>query len=104
MNIGQISDLPTGAVVETRCRFDGAGVHPFASPMPAILKILTLPHVLRQEAIIDIALSGSFDEMVALVVTDPMCCRLTPGQGREMMKEMLSANREWIQNPRLLEF
>ena len=28
MNIGQIPGAPEGAVVETRCLFDAAGVHP----------------------------------------------------------------------------
>jgi alpha-galactosidase len=102
-NIGQIPQLPAGAVVETRCRFDAAGVSPLCSPMPRILQTLVLPHVLRQEAIIDIALTGSFDELVALVTTDPLCSRLRLGQVRRMVAAMLQANRKYIKNPRLLE-
>lgn len=103
-NIGQIPGFPEGAVVETRCRFDGSGAHPFVSPMPDLLKALVLPIVLRQEAIIDIALNGTFDDLVALVYTDPQCCRLLPHQCRAMVREMLEANRALIRNPRLLEF
>jgi len=103
-NVGQIPGLPEGAVVETRCRFDAAGVHPLASPMPDILKCLTLPTVLRQEMIIDIALEGTFDQLVALILTDPLCSRMPIGRCREMARELLTANREWIRNPRLLEF
>ena len=103
-NIGQIPGLPEGAVVETRVRFDRAGIHPLASPMPDILKCLTLPTVLRQEAVIDITLHGSFDELVALVLTDPLCSRMPIRRCREMMRELLTANRELIRNPRLLEF
>jgi len=102
MNIGQIPGFPPGAVVETRCLVDTAGVHPLCSPMPDVLKVIVLPQVLRQEAIIDIALHGSFDELVALVTTDPLCSRLTIGQCRHMVREMLIANRPLIQNPRLL--
>jgi len=102
-NVGQIPGLPEGAVVETRCLFDAAGVHPLCSPMPDVLKTLVLPQVLRQEAIIDIALSGSFDELSALVMTDPLCSRLKMGQCRQMVREMLLANQALIQNPRLLE-
>jgi alpha-galactosidase len=101
-NLGQIPQLPLGAVVETRCRFDAAGVHPLASPMPPVLQMLVLPHVLRQEAIIDIALEGSFDDLVALVMTDPLCTRLRMGQVRAMVGEMIQANRKYIKNPRLL--
>jgi len=101
MNIGQIPGLPDGAVVETRARFDAAGVHPFCSPMPDVLKILTLPTVLRQEAVTEIALHGTFDDLVALVLTDPLCSRMDITQCREMMRQMLQANRPLIQNPRM---
>lgn len=104
MNVGQIPDFPEGSVVETRCRFDAAGVHPLASPMPDILKTIVLPQVIRQEKIIDIALTGSFDELAALMTTDPLCCRLPMGMAREMTREIVTAEAEWIQNKRLLEF
>ncbi len=103
MNVGQIPGLPDGAVVETRARFDAAGVHPFCSPMPDVLKILTWPTVMRQEAIVDIALSGTFDDLVAVVLTDPLCSHMQIGQCREMMREMLRANGPLIKNPRLME-
>ncbi len=103
-NIGQTPELLPGAVVETRARYDAGGVHPFASPMPPVLQAMVAPHVIRQEAVIDIALSGGFSELVALVRTDPMCSRLEAGQCRKMMREMLDANSQLIQNPRLLEF
>lgn len=104
MNVGQTPGLPDGAVVETRCRFDGAGVHPLSSPMPDLLKTLTLPIVLRQEMVIDVALNGTFDDFVALMTTDPLCSRLEMGQCRAMARELLEANRAWIRNPKLLEF
>lgn len=103
-NIDQIPGLPEGAVVETRCFFDAAGVHPLVSPMPNVLKTLVLPHVLRQEMIIDIALHGSFDELVSLMTTDPLCSRIPFGKCREMTRELLEANKKYIRNPRLLEF
>jgi len=103
MNVGQIPGLPEGAVVETRCRFDAAGVHPLTSPMPPLIKAMVLPQVLRQEAVIDIALSGGFDELAALVLTDPLCSRLEMGECRRMLREMLEANRRLIRNPELLE-
>jgi len=102
-NVGQISGFPDGAVLETRCLFDGAGVHPFCSPMPDILKALVLPQVLRQEAIIDITLKGSFDELVALISTDPMCSHLKIGECRKMVRELLLANRAFIKNSKLLK-
>lgn len=103
-NVGQIPGVPDGAVLETRCLFDGAGVHPLVSPMPDVLKVMTLPHIYRQEAMIEVVLRGTFDEFVALVASDPLCARLAVGGCRQMMKEMLAANRGWIRNARLLEW
>jgi len=103
-NVGQIPQAPMDSVVETRCRFDAAGVHPMASPMPRLLQTIVLPQIYRQEAIIDIALKGSFDELVALMTTDPLCGRMEMGQVRRMVEEMLAANAQYIQNPRLLDF
>ena len=103
-NIGQTPQLPADAVVETRARFDAAGVHPFASPLPPIPTITVLPHVLRQELIVDIALNGTFDDLVAMVLTDPLCSRLELPQCRRMVREMLQANRHLIPNRKLLKF
>lgn len=94
MNIGQIPDVPQGAVVETRCCFDQAGVHPLCSPLPDILKTIIVPTIYRQESIIDIALSGTFDEIAALVLTDPLCARISPADCRKMMRELLEANTQ----------
>jgi len=104
MNIGQLPGFPEGAVVETRCMFDKAGVHPLCSKMPDILKPIVLPHVLRQENSIDIILHGTFKELVALIMTDPMCCQLSPHECRQMVRELLEANKSFIKNPELLEF
>lgn len=101
-NDGQVPQAPLGAVLETRCRFDAAGVHPFVSPMPPILRCYTMPHILRQEAVIDIVLNGDFDQFVALVQSDPMCSKLSLGDTREMLKQMLEANADYIANDKLL--
>lgn len=103
-NDGQIDALPRGAVVETRGRIDSAGVHPFVSPLPPEVQPIVLPIVLRQEQIIDITLHGTFDDLVALIAGDPLCCRLSFPECRQMVREMLEANRSLIQNPKLLAF
>lgn|GEM_PF-2447800 len=79
-------------------------MHPFASPLPPVLRPIVLPIVLRQEQMVDIALRGSFDDLAVLLATDPLCGRLPFAQCRRMAREMLEANRALIQNPRLLAF
>ena len=90
-------------MVETRCRFDRDGMYPDLSPMPDALKAVTFPHIYRQEAIIDVVLGGTFDQFVAVVLSDPLFSRLDFREGRELMARMLAATRRWIQNPKLLE-
>lgn len=103
-NIGQIPEAPAGAVVETCGIVDAAGVHPHASPMPPAIQCITLPHIIRQEALIDIAMNGSFDDLVAITASDPICTRMKIHEPRQMMRELMEAHRQYIPNPRLLEF
>jgi alpha-galactosidase/6-phospho-beta-glucosidase family protein len=84
--------------------FDGAGVHPLASPMPEVLRPLILPTILRQERVVDVTLNGNFDELAAVFFSDPLCSRLHPKRCREMVKELMLAQKQFIRNPRLLEF
>ena len=53
---------------------------------------------------VDLVLRGSFTELVSLVRTDPLCSSLPVGQCRKMMKEMLLANKQHVENQRLLDF
>ena len=82
-----------GKTVLADCDVDAADLH-----------LVVEPTVLRQEAVIDIALTGTFGELVALVYGDPLCCRLQPGQCRALMRELLEAIRACITNPKLLDF
>ncbi len=104
MNVGQTPQAPLGAVVEMRCRFDAAGVHPLPASIPPRLLPVILPTLCRQEAILDVALGGTFDELVTLVAGDPLCSHLELGRCRSMVRQMLQANQHLIANRRLLEF
>ena len=101
-NIGQMPDAPQDAVVETRCRFDHAGIHPMCSPLPNVLKPIVLPTIHRQESMVETAISGTFDDLVALVMTDPLCSRISPTDCRKMMRELLEANRQYLPHPQFL--
>ena len=103
-NIGQIPGVPDRAVVETRCLFDAAGVHPLVSPMPDMVKALILPTIYRQEMVVDIAIDGTFDQLVALMASDPLCARMKLTDVRQMTKELMAANATYIANKKLLEF
>jgi alpha-galactosidase len=93
-NIGQVPQLPEGAIVETRGILDGAGFHPLASPMPAQLEALIRPHTLREELAVDAGLGGDFDKALAAMTSDPL---LHDGTiAKPLLEEMLAATREWL--------
>jgi alpha-galactosidase/6-phospho-beta-glucosidase family protein len=93
-NIGQVPQLPLGAIVETRGVLDGAGYHPLASPMPPQIEAIVRPHVLREELTIEAALEGSFDKALAVLASDPLLVR--PESARPMLEEMIAATRAWL--------
>ena len=93
-NIGQIPELPAGAVVETRGVLDGTGCRPLASPLPRQLVPIVLPHVVREELTVEAAVEGSFDKALAVLATDPLVGGVETA--RPMLEEMLSANKEWL--------
>jgi len=93
-NLGQIPELPLGAVVETRAVLDGSGAHPLASPLPKQLVPIVRPHVLRQELTMEAALEGSFEKALAALATDPLLDGIETA--RPLLEEMLAANKDWL--------
>jgi alpha-galactosidase len=93
-NVGQVPQLPEGAIVETRGVLDAAGFHPLAAPMPAEIEAVVRPHVLRQELLVDAALEGDFDRAVAALASDPLMGRAD--LARPLLEEMIQKTREWL--------
>ena len=93
-NVGQIPQLPDGAVVETRGVFDASGCHPIASPMPEAIEAMVRPHAIRDEMVIDAALNGDFDLALAALSTDPALGR--DDLARPLLTELVGATREWL--------
>ena len=93
-NVGQVPQLPAGAIVETRGLLDAAGFHPLASPMPPQLEAIVRPHAVRQELLVDAALEGSFDKALAALSSDPLAGRVE--DVRTMLEEMMAGTRRWL--------
>jgi len=92
-NIGQVPQLPAGAIVETRGVLDATGYRPLVSPLTPALEAVVRPHVLREELTVEAALEGSFEKTLAVLATDPL---VEPGQARPLLEELLAATREWL--------
>jgi alpha-galactosidase len=96
-NIGQIDNLPRGAVVETLGLIDSGGFAPITiGPMPEILRGLTEVHCHVQKMTLEAALSGSGKLAIEALMLDPLCAKLAPSQIRKMGLELMAATGEYL--------
>ncbi len=93
-NIGQIPQLPDGAVVETRGVLDATGCHPLVSPMPQALEAAVRPHSLREELTVDAAIEGNFEKALAALSTDPLL--YNADVARPLLEALIQGTRRWL--------
>ncbi len=95
-NIGQLPNLPYGAVVETNARFSRDEVRPLAAgALPAGLQPLIARHVSNQELIVEAALACDKELAFQAVFNDPTNC-LPIDESWAMFEAMLRASREFL--------
>jgi alpha-galactosidase len=96
-NIGQIDNLPRGAVVETLGRIDGLGFRPItAGSLPENLRRIVEPHCIVQMMTVEAALTGNRELALQSLMLDPLCSHLTSGQVREMGEQLIAATKAWL--------
>lgn len=96
-NVGQIDNLPRGAVVETLGLVDDLGFRPIASgAAPAVLEPLLVPHCLVQKMTLQAALEGDRELALKALMLDPICAHLPPSRIRQMGLELMDATRKWL--------
>lgn len=96
-NIGQIENLPLGAVVETMGQVNSMGFMPIAiGPMPEILRGLTDVHCRVQKMALEAALTGDRKLAMEALMLDPLCAKLAPSDVRKMGFELMQATREYL--------
>lgn len=96
-NIGQITNLPMGAVVETFGVISPNGFSPVAiGNLPETLQVLTEPHCRVQLMTLKAALTGNEKLAFEALMLDPLCRHLTPAQIRQMGEELIAANRNYL--------
>ncbi|MDP6042250.1 MAG: hypothetical protein QGG64_27120, partial [Candidatus Latescibacteria bacterium] len=93
-NIGQVPQLPEGAIVETRGVLDQTGFRPLVSPLSDGLEAIVRPHALREELTVDAALAGDFDKALAAMKSDPLLPN--PDVARPLLEELIAATKEWL--------
>ncbi len=95
-NIGQISNAPLRAVVETNAHFSRGSIRPLsAGALPAGVAPLINRHIANQELIIEAALTGNKDLAFQAFFTDPTN-PLPIDAAWQLFNRMLQANREFL--------
>jgi alpha-galactosidase len=96
-NIGQIDNLPRGAVVETLGLVDGSGFAPITiGSLPPVLQNLTEVHCNVQKIALEAALTGNRKLAFDALMLDPLCSRLAPSNIKKMGAELLEATRAYL--------
>jgi len=93
-NVGQVANLPMGAVVETAGVVNATGFAPvMAGALPPQLLNLTIPHAVNQERIVEAGMEGDRGKALQALIADPLCAHLPVPRVRKMADELLRANR-----------
>jgi alpha-galactosidase len=97
-NDGYITNLPNGCCVEVPCFVDRLGLHPtVVGDLPPQCAALNMTNVNVQGLANEAALTGDPELLVQAVALDPLTSAvLTLQEIRNMVSEMLEAERTWL--------
>ncbi len=96
-NKKQITNLPDGVVVETYGVINSTGPHAFTyGNVPAGVQNILEHHIRQQEMTVEAAMTGSRDVALQVLLNDPLSSRLTVPQARQMLAELLEANKQYL--------
>ena len=72
-NIGQISNLPLNAIVETPVMVDGAGIHPVhVGALPEPIAELCRRELMIAQLGVDAAVEGNYEKALQCLLLDPV--------------------------------
>lgn len=96
-NVGQMTDLPLGTVVETNCVFDSDSVKPVvAKPLPKAVCNLVYRNAVNIDNCYDGIKYRNLEEIFSSFVNQPLCSSLSVDQARELFCKMLIATRKYL--------
>jgi alpha-galactosidase len=96
-NVGQVGNLPYNAVIETFGVIDQTGTSAITNgDVPAGVRNILEHHIRQQEMTIESAQSGSRDLALQVLLNDPLSTRLTISQAKQMLDELLEANKKYL--------
>jgi len=97
-NDGYITNLPQGCCVEVPCYVDRRGIHPLRiGDLPPQCAALNQSNVTVQSLSVEAGLTGDPEYAMQAVAMDPLTSAcLTLKEARDMAKELLEAEKEWL--------
>ena len=94
-NVGQISNLPHGATVETPVIVDGAGIHPVhVGALPEPITELLRREIVVAQLCVDAAVEGSREKALQCLLLDPVITDIDAG--RKILDDYLSSYKEYL--------
>lgn len=88
-NVGQMPDLPLGAVVETNAFFSRDTLQPVMTEgMPNAIRSITLKHVLNQDGILDAAIERDLGKAFKVFLNDIQVMNLSRKDAEKLFKTM----------------
>ncbi|MHB0878886.1 MAG: family 4 glycosyl hydrolase [Anaerolineae bacterium] len=96
-NVGQIANLPMGAVVETPVMVDGTGFHPVTvGGLPEPARTWVERHTRVQDMVVDAALEGDLTKAMTALCLDPLVSHLNYPRVQEMGMRLLRAHAQLL--------
>lgn len=97
VNVGQMQDMPLGAVVETNCVFDHDSVKPVvAKPLPSAVSNLVHRNAVNIETCYEGIKTRNLDVIFESFVNQPLCSTLTVEDARALFVEMMQGTRKYL--------
>ena len=96
-NLGQISNLALGTVVETAVRVDRNGFSPIAfGPLPEPVRSFVEPYAKGFDLAVEACFRGDRALALQALQLDPVCAHLNPRQARELGERLLTAHAPFV--------
>jgi alpha-galactosidase len=94
-NQGQISNLPSGAPVETPVMVDGAGVHPVhIGALPEPIAELCRREITTAQLCVDASVNGDHEKALQCLLLDPMITDIQVA--KNILDDYLLSNKEYL--------
>ncbi|WP_039765141.1 MULTISPECIES: alpha-glucosidase/alpha-galactosidase [unclassified Caldicellulosiruptor] len=96
-NMGQIPNLPIGAIVETNAVFTHDDVRPvYAGKLPSDLASIMTRHISNQELIVKAALEKDLNLAKRVFLNDPAVERLPQNKAEQLFDEMINNTKKYL--------